>query len=989
MWANIGPAPLSSKGANPGPFGGRVAAIAVDPSDENHWLVGFGNGGVWETRDAGANWRSMSDDWPTLVIGAIAFAPSDPKTIYVGTGEATLPGVTKGGVGMMKSTDGGNTWTLIAASAFARASVRRIRVHPTNPNIVLATVSRGGFGRDAQDGMPSPPPFGVVRSTDGGATWTRTLAGQATALEIDSANFNNQYAAIGEQRTPNGVNNDSPGSALNGLYRSTDGGQAWTPIAGPWGSSTTTMAAVGRVELAISPSNSQTLYASIQVPPNGGPSDTGLLGLYRTDNAWDPTPSWFKVPTQATGDAGYCGPGKCGYSNVISVDPSDPDTLFAGGQDEPGGTYRCSKCSSSPVWTVLPVWHADHHAMAWAGNRLIDGNDGGVESSTDRGATFQNHNANLATLMFYGAELHPTDPSVVLGSLRDNGVPVRTGTDAWVAVPLPSTLELGEAEVAISQNHPDTDWMASWVWARNIGRTTDGGKTWTNADSGIDETGSAFVNPVRKCPGNDDVFLTGTDRMWRTDKFFSSAAPTWVANSPPSPFPSPGSSGNPGTILEIDYVASDTTCNTYAYGTRGGEVQFTYDGGKTWTNLDPNKNLPARGVNGLAFDPTNPSTIYVALSSFDDATPGKPGHVFKTTNALSASPTWVNVSPALNQPFNVIRIDPRNPKLVYAGSDAGLWRSTDGAAAWVHDGPQAGIPNAAPIYDIKINSKTGVTAVFTYGRGAFAIGVPQGTELISGLRSPANGATYISGGLVPGSWAQVQGTNLSNVTRTWSNADFAGLGNQLPTKLEGVEVKVNGISAAVYYVSPTQVSFQVPGGILMGPAGAILVSSPVTVQLFRDGAGTNALTTTGTSSSPGIFPITVNGKNYPAGVYPDGKITGDPSAGAVFRKAKPGDTIQLYATGLIRQPAGVLPTPQTIAGVTVKIGDISFAPDFAGLVAVGEFQINFRVPQQFASLPEGDYPISIQLKLDDGAISASPTTINSDPPGPLVLPIQH
>jgi len=107
-----------------------------------------------------------------------------------------------------------------------------------------------------------------------------------------------------------------------------------------------------------------------------------------------------------------------------------------------------------------------------------------------------------------------------------------------------------------------------------------------------------------------------------------------------------------------------------------------------------------------------------------------------------------------------------------------------------------------------------------------------------------------------------------------------------------------------------------------------------------------------------------------AGVFsPDCKLTGDPAAGAVFRKARPADAIQLYATGLIRQPADVRITPQTVAGVTVKIGDISFTPEFASPVAVGEFQINFRVPQQFANLPECDYPISVQVKLDDGTSS--------------------
>jgi uncharacterized protein (TIGR03437 family) len=1000
MWTSIGPMPLGYQAAptNPTNFNsGRVSSIAVDPNDPNHWLIGAGNGGVWETRDGGSNWIPLSDTWPTLSIGAIAFAPSNPSIIYVGTGEPDAGAggaVGQTGLGIMKSADGGKTWNLIAASTFARGTVKRIRVHPTDPNIVLAGTSRGSFGRDSQEGAPSPPPFGVLKSTDGGVNWVRTLNGQVTALEIDPTNFNRQFAAIGEQRI-NGVNNDSADSASNGLYRSTDGGQTWNVIVGPWGASTKTRATVGRVELAISESNPNVLYASIQISPNGGSSALGLLGLYRTDNAWDATPSWIQISVAPTGIGAYCGPNKCGYSHVISVDPSDSNTLFAGGGDQ-NGFWRCTNCGAAPVWTRIDGVHPDPHATAWVGTRFILGNDGGVWSTTDLGNTWRDHNATLSTAMFFSAALHPTDSKFILGGLRDFAISLRTASNIWAIFPQPSpTREWGEAEVAVSSSRPDTDWVANHCCADGtISRTTDGGKTSIQADAGIDKTGAAFVAPVRKCPSNDDVFLTGSNRVWRTDSFFSSTVPSWVANGPvltgqnggPSTFSSP-----PASVLEVEFVASDTTCNSYALGNRGGQVQLTRDGGKTWTDLNPDKSLPPRPINGLAFDPTNPNILYAALSNFDDATPGKSGHVFKTTNALSASPTWVNASPPLNEPFNVIRVDPSNPKRIYAGSDTGLWRSTDGAATWVHDGPQAGLPNAAAIFDIKINPKTGVTAVFTYGRGAYAIGVPQGPQLISSLRSPANGATYISGGLVPGSWAQVQGTNLSSVTRTWNNADFAGLGSsQLPTRLEGVEVKVNGVSAAVYYVSPTQVSFQVPSGILAGSPGFVLVSSPVTVQLFRDGVGGNILATTGISNSPGIFPISVNGKNYPAGVFsPDGKITGDPAAGAVFRKARPGDAIQLYATGLTRVTGGVWPTSQTVTGVTVKIGDISFTPEFAGLVAVGEFQINFKVPQQFANLPEGDYPISIQVGLDDGAVTSSPAAINSDPPGPVVLPIQH
>ena len=233
--------------------------------------------------------------------------------------------------------------------------------------------------------------------------------------------------------------------------------------------------------------------------------------------------------------------------------------------------------------------------------------------------------------------------------------------------------------------------------------------------------------------------------------------------------------------------------------------------------------------------------------------------------------------------------------------------------------------------------------------------------------SAANGATYVSGGLVPGSWAQVKGSNLSTATAyIWQTADFAGLGSNLPTKLQGTSVTVNGLPAAVYYVDSKQVNFQVPTG----------VSGTATVQVSLNGMAGNTVTAASSNSSPGIFPVIVNGVNYAGGVFTDGKYIGDPAVNSAFRKAKPGDVVQLFATGLTATPSGVLITQQGVSGVTVTIGTVTFKADFAALVAVGEFQINFTIPQQFAGMPAASYPITIAV---NG--TSSPSTINSTPPG--------
>jgi uncharacterized protein (TIGR03437 family) len=238
----------------------------------------------------------------------------------------------------------------------------------------------------------------------------------------------------------------------------------------------------------------------------------------------------------------------------------------------------------------------------------------------------------------------------------------------------------------------------------------------------------------------------------------------------------------------------------------------------------------------------------------------------------------------------------------------------------------------------------------------------------------ANGATYLAGGLVPGSWAQVKGTNLGTTTRIWAASDFTGLGNNLPTNLSGVQVMVNNQPAAVYYISPTQVSFQVPAGI----------TGTASVQVIANGQTSNSVTAAAATSSPGIFPVILGGTNYAAAVFnSDGKIAADPSNGPAFRDAVPGDAVQLYATGLAASPAGTLISTTFLSGVTVTIGTITIPASAAALVAVGEFQINFTVPQSFASLPAGLYPISISV---NGV--TSPASINSSPPGPVVFPIQ-
>ena len=355
-WISIGPAPIRDAQVAPKqPVSGRIAAIAVDPFDPTHWFIGGAQGGVWETHDTGASWIPLTDAQASLAMGAIALAPSDPNIIYAGTGEAN--GGTYGGLGLLKSNDGGLTWQLLGTNVFAKNTVSDIKVHPTNPNLLLAATSTGVFGR-GDDSPPSPPITGIYKSTDGGVTWSRRLASIVSDLEVDPSNFANQYAGI----------------SYGGISRSTDSGDSWSSVGGPWDNS---KARIGRVELAIAPSSPSTLYVSI-----ADLFTRGSLGIWRTDNAWDALPVWRQLQSPS-GNLD-----QLDYNHDLIVDPANADILYFAEI----GLWRFN----GSFWTVLGgdydpnvqgrLMHSDQHVLAWAANRLIVGKQAGESSARDQDA---------------------------------------------------------------------------------------------------------------------------------------------------------------------------------------------------------------------------------------------------------------------------------------------------------------------------------------------------------------------------------------------------------------------------------------------------------------------------------------------------------------------------------------------------------------------------------------------------------------------------
>jgi photosystem II stability/assembly factor-like uncharacterized protein len=683
-----------------GPFrGGRVLAVTGAPDDPKRFYFGSVNGGVWRTDDAGRTWTPIFDKVNVGSIGAIAVAPSAPKTIYVGTGEADMRSDIAQGIGMFRSTDGGASWQAIGLSDTQQ--IAQILVDPHNPDIVLVAALGHPYGPNNQRG--------VFRSTDGGKTWTKTLYKDANTGAIDLAfepgNSRIVYAALWQTRRPPWNTYPPSNGPSSGLYKSTDGGRTWRQLTGHG-----LPASPARIGLATSPAKPRRVYALIDsdVPDQGG--------LYRSDNSGV---SWRKV----TGDKRIWNRGW--YFGQAAVNPKNADQLWVQNtivlRSDDGGAHFVPIKGDPTGDDFHTLWIDPKNS-----ERRILGVDQGTLITLNGGKTWSSW-FNQPTGQFYHVSTDNSFPYRIYGSQQDSGAAsVASRSDSPVdGITMGQFHELtpgGESdEIAPDPDDPDI------VYGGRVDRLDRKSGQVRNIDPTLASPGEyrgEWTLPLT-FGKRDHALYFGNQRLFRT----TNGGQTWTPISPDLTRPDPGipPTLDPPTVKDTatkgprrgviyDIGTSPLRDGLIWVGTDDGYIWRTDDDGAHWANVTPPTLQPWSKIGIIEPSHFDPNVAYAAIDRhrLDDQRP----YILRTRDG---GRTWTEIANGLPKEggpnsVNVVREDPVRPGLLFAGTERGLFVSFDDGDNW--QPLQRGLPTTS-VRDITIHGNDVVIA--THGRGFYVL----------------------------------------------------------------------------------------------------------------------------------------------------------------------------------------------------------------------------------------------------------------------------
>ena len=685
--------------------GGRVTAVAGVPSAPHTFYMGATGGGVWKTADAGRTWQNVSDGFfAEGSIGAIDVALSDPRVVYVGTGSEGLRSNVSVGRGIYRSGDAGKTWSHVGLRDAGQ--IGGVRVHPQNPDVAYAAALGNPFA-------PSRA-RGVYRTRDGGRSWQRVLfvsdSTGAVDVEMEPGNPNVLYASMWRaERKPWTI---ISGAREGGVYKSTDGGDRWTRLAGglPNG-------LVGKSNVAVTAARPRRVYALVEAKPGGG--------LYRSEDAGA---TWTRVsddPRLIT---------RPFYYTTITADPVNPDVVYVGTE----GYYKST--DGGRTWATLPTPHGDNHDL-WINPRapeiMIQSNDGGANVTLDGGRSWSTQ-YNQPTAEIYQVAADDRFPYRVYGAQQDNSTLIVPSLPPDAGAP-DDPIQLWRqgpgcetGPIIPRPASPDTVYAScKGQFSRMVLSTGQEQQYWVGAESLYGQPGKDLtyrfqrVAPMAVSPHDAGTLYYGSQYLHRT----RDEGVTWERISPDLTANDPKyQSLVAGTPITIDVTGEEYYSTLYAVaesprergviwtGANDGPVHVTRDGGKTWTNVTP-KGLPPGGrVQTVEPSPHRRGSAYVTVLRYllGDFRP----YVYKTTDygkSWTRLTTGANGVPA-DHPARVVREDPGRAGLLYLGTEFGMFVSFDDGARWRP--LQLNLP-ATPVTDIKVHR--GDLVLSTQGRGFWVL----------------------------------------------------------------------------------------------------------------------------------------------------------------------------------------------------------------------------------------------------------------------------
>jgi photosystem II stability/assembly factor-like uncharacterized protein len=731
-WTELGPNPIPNAQVETAPVttaSGRVISIAVNPTNANIVYVGTAQGGLYRSTNGGTNWTRMMDNALSLAIGAIAIAPSQPDTVYVGTGEPNFSVDSFFGVGVYRidnastaspTLSGPFNQNTAAVDVMTGAAVSGIAVHPTDPNTIFVstTFGLGGIGGIFPTTLPA---LGLYRSTNAaGASPTFTKL----TLFAGNSNLLNVSDVVIDPSDPNTVicvTGDAFGvasSAQRGIYRSTN-----ALAVAPTFTLEQNLNTFDRSELAIARvAGVTTVYAA---------SGLGAGQVWRSTNAGDT----FAM----TIDNNFCTP-QCFYDVAIDVDPTNAANVYLGGS--PSLVFGRS-ADSGATFTADGVnftagLHVDTHAIAVAPSSpttVYFGSDGGIYKTTNVSATpivwTSLNNSQFTATQFMGLAVHSTDVNFTIGGTQDNGTNHYRADQTWNRVDFGDGgyAVIDQADTSTStldmyHTYFNGSTLTGYAYVGSTAGASDGMWSFRGCQgataNGISCTGTIlFYAPLEQGPGSpNNTIYYGADRLYRsTDRGVNhtTVSQTFTA------------------AISAIGIASQND-NVRVLGLESGEIFGTTTGANPLVDMDPLNTIPNGFVARAVIDPNNVNTAYVTLNSYGA------NNVWKTTTLNSfadgIAPTWTSASSGLpSVPVNAFVVDPLDSNRLYAGTDIGVYTSTNGGTSWVPYG--TGLPRVA-VFDMAISGGTALTRrlrIATHGRGLwenFAVAPSAAGVTVSG-----------------------------------------------------------------------------------------------------------------------------------------------------------------------------------------------------------------------------------------------------------------